>query len=172
MTEPIKTGVIQRFDVRQRQVLIQRLNFGANRRYELNRIVRRADDKIPLAGAASKGFRRRLPMRAVNHRADAPTRGAIRIVFRIAHDADDREPGGLAIRCADPDPFAERVLIGEETPREVFVDNGGAFRAFSIPLIKSPAFDQRDAHCHKIIRTDDIKILGNVNFGGITPITV
>src|SRR5262245_58883510 len=62
-------------------------------------------------------------------------------------------PGGRLPR-ADLDAPAQRVLVGEISPRQRLADHRHAWRILLIGARKRATFDDRDAHGSEVVRAD------------------
>src|SRR4029078_2242805 len=128
--------------------------FAEHRGNEPGRITLRPNQH---AGTSTEHFKRKIDVgigrRVIGNNAS----------FRIAHDADDFQPGILEIVPSYPDSLAYGILVRPEPPDEPFVDDDGSIRFRGC---QCPSITKRDSHCLKEIRRYEMNI-GPRRGGGV-----
>src|ERR1700682_1529899 len=81
--------------------------------------------------------------------------GGERVLLNAADHADYREPRRIFFRATVMNALAERVLIGPEFLRHVFVDDNHARIRVCVLLVEEAAFAQRNLHGLEVVSTGD-----------------
>src|SRR5262249_29211698 len=128
----------------ERQALFDRSDFAPHRLRNAQRIAGRAHVERHSGFVVLSDW-------MVSDRPEVFAEGAI---FAVARDAYDFAP--RSVRSAEAQTPAERILAVEVLPRESFIDDHHARRAFVVPRGEIAASRERDAHRLKIFRSDDV----------------
>ena len=143
--------LLHRRHARERLLGVERSHRRAKRRHDGGRVRRRPHEDVHPAEVP-------VLVGDVDVRPDAVPFP----IANVAHDPDNRVPWGVAPEAPEPEPLADRVAAGPETPGRRLVDEHDLGRVRAVGGVEEAAALQRDPHRAEVTGADGLVVGGGI----------